>query len=297
MDELFLEARKIVNKKYSKNNPNYLYILFSCYALLTKYKDCKDLVEYYILNTSVAIEKEEVEKILQRYVEKENMPLFLENEEYQGITFNDMDLNDNGVEVKDPYILVSSMLSNSEILITLIHEFSHLIKSFFKSYSYNLSGYLRVRCGLMYTETWNDTLKESNIIFDETINTLQTKDMTEKIKDINLGILNKKEKEFIRTLDFAILGNISGYGETALLLEDIWQEEDFRNIFEDDLVLGNISNIKANFNSYVGSNLFNTFSMALDDYYYSGNKDSKELIISIINLFRANMNKKLLKKL
>lgn len=298
MDELFLEARKIVGKRYSEDNPNYFYILFSCYALLTKYIDCKDLVEYYILNTNVVIEKDEVEKVLLINMGKEGASLFLENEDYHGVTFDGMNFEEGRVIVSEPYILISSNISNDEVLITLVHEFSHLIKSFFKSYSYNSSNYLKVRCGLAYTETWNDdTIKAQNAVFDEIINTLQTKDMTEKIKNVNLEILNKKEKEFIRTLDFATLDRISGYDEVTSLLEDIWKEEEFKNIFEDDLVLGNISNIKDSFNSFIDSDLFDTLSMALDNYFYLEDEKSKELIISIVNLFRAHINKKLLKKL
>ena len=297
MNELFLEARKMVAKKYNENDPNYFYILFSCYALLTKYKDCKDIVEYYILNTNVVIEEKLLAEMLSNHFENDEIPSFSEKDEYLGLAFNGIDLDENGIVIEDPYIFVSSIFSVDETLTTLIHEFSHFIKSFFKSYVYNSSGYFKVRCGMMFIETWSDnTINESNVIFEETINTLQTKDMTETIKNIDLELLSNKEKEFIQKLDFAILDKISGYETTTELLENIWKEEEFKDIFEDDLVLGNISNIKNNFNEFIGSDLFDTLSMALDNYFYLENEQSKELIMNIIKLFMVKKNEKIIKK-
>ncbi len=296
MDELFLEARKIVLQRYTIKDKNYFYLVFACFCLLTKFNNCKDIVKHILLNTDIIIEDKSLEEIARERNEKdleEDLNYCNAENKPVAVSSNGVCFEENEIFLDKAIIFISSLNDSSETLSTLVHEFTHLIKSFFKSYAYTPSGYCIMRNGLDICERWNDgTERNKYQILDEVINTLQTKDMTENIKNIDEDCLLVEEREFLKQLDYSYLEDINGYGKVTDLFLDIWKEEDFRNIFEDDLVLGNISNIKANFNILVEDELFDNLAWAVDIYFEEDNKEAYLLIKNIIELINIRIQNK-----
>ncbi len=299
MNELFIKARKITRKKYKTTNEFYNYILFTCFSLLTKYEYCKDIIEYLIQNTDVIIENKTLPDIINEH-EEFGLSNIIENNETiltLAVSFNGITLQNEKLNIEPAKIIVSSILGTSDVISNLVHEFSHLIKAFFNSYSYNPTGYLKIRNGLNIYESWPDgSEKKTNLIFDEVINSLQTKDMTQNIKNLNSSIFTKEEKNFFENLDLNYLSEIQGYEDISHLFENIWQYEDFKNVFENDLIIGNISNIENNFNNLIGINLFKKLSKALDLFYYHEDKISAQLIKNTIILLEITLKEKNLSK-
>ncbi len=296
MNELFSVAREIVLQRYTVDDKNYSYLVFACFCLLTKFNNCIDVVRYVVLNTEVIIEDEPLEEIAKKiedldleedldYYDLENKPVAASS---NGICFDE-----NEVFLDNAKIIISSVDNSSETLSTLVHEFAHLIKSFFKSYAYTPSGYCLMRNGLDICESWADgTERFKYKILDEVINTLQTKDMTENVKNIEEDYLLPKEKSFLKQLDYSILEDINGYDKVTYLFLDIWKEEEFRDIFEDELILGNISNIKANFNNLVNDELFDKLAWAVDICFEEDNIDAYLLVKNIIELINIHIKNK-----
>ena len=57
-------------------------------------------------------------------------------------------MTNNELNIEKAKIIISSFLDNSDVLNSLIHELCHLMKSFFNTYSYNNTGYIKIRNGL-----------------------------------------------------------------------------------------------------------------------------------------------------
>ncbi len=290
MEEFFQAKQILLSKKEEKN---YYYLLFATFALLNKYP--KDIVEYVVSNTDIYIEPLPLDNMvlnhpeLNLYMEEDNV-----NDEVApvGLSYNGIGFNKNEVVIENPKILLSSLYNNSTILNGLIHEFSHIIKSFFKSYSYS-DNYFTSRTGIFTNEFFEDgSIKNTNQIFEEVINTLQTRQMCSTIKNLDYNLFSKEELQFFKSLDLKQLDSIDGYENIVCLFDNLWQEELFRDIFEEDSLLGNISLIKDNFNNLFGNDLFDTLSIALDDYFEFEDNNSKELIKSIISLIEIKIKEK-----
>ena len=69
MENFFLEARQIISQIYNKNDKNYNYLLFSCFALLSNYSNYREIIEYIFLNTDILIENKSLIDIVRNHKE------------------------------------------------------------------------------------------------------------------------------------------------------------------------------------------------------------------------------------
>lgn len=280
MNEKLIQAEKIVAKRFNKNDENYGILVLSCYGLLTKFENYTPLIEniyetceFYIGN-----------KPLIELLKNEGFNLKLINKH---IDINSLvGLSATGecflfaskrsfYTKAQPKIFCSTVDKETEALDTMIHELSHLLKSKINGIYTDSKGNIINRSGLQISIK-NKCINEA---LDEAINTLQTSDMTEKIKELNTQNMSKEIKVFYDKLNQKELGGISGEIGLAFLLLPLWTNEHFKSIIENNIVEGNLALIENDFNRIIGNDYaFSDFSEAFDII-----KNSKKVNKTVLN--------------
>ena len=299
-------AENIINRRWNEKDENYGVLVCACFALLTKFG------EFY---TQLI---ENIFKDIKLYIENKPLSQIINNHNINVLTIDDIDdttaigmssigtdffFNKDGTIEKitdNPFIICSTLnRRTNSILNTIIHEFSHLIKSSINGYYYKKEGYFYIRNGfnIYKAEYKNRLLYELfryNII-DEVINTFQTTEMMmqlEELKDYNNpGSIY----DFLQTLDFNKLNELEGYEFYCSLLIDLWNNETFKNNVEDEIVVGNLASSINSFNSYTFENAFDTLDNSLDEISniistsnYEKIKKPVEQIKEIIKIYNKN---------
>lgn len=279
LDRLKL-AENIIEKNFSKDDKNYGLLVCGCFCLLGKFGDeFLSLVENVFNNTTIIIEEGNIIKLAEEHgldqfsfsdIPEEETK-FIDGLSYSGIHYY---FKPDGKVIDDftnPIVIIpnNNNKNNNQLLNTFIHEISHLIKSQVDA-SYNQEyNYYSIRCGIsLYEVNFNNRNMIDNCTFnalDEIINVFQTTDMMldlELLKDIKC---DNKIRNFLNTINFMELDDFLGYEGLIEPFVDLWINDEFRNIIEYDIVVGNLDNIVNNFNNIMGRNCFLYFSMLCDD--------------------------------
>lgn len=298
MKDRLLLAEQIVSSRFKKDNIYYGMYVLSCYGLLTKYEDYSDIIkklfetcEFYITNKQL---KELNYDIYEFDVNDDNGEIlgfsdigkdcYIDNDEL--IIYN----------YTNPKFFCSTKNGPNETINTVIHELSHLIKSSIKTF-YKENNSIIQRCGLYkIEETEENYIFSFNSSLDEVINVLQVSDILKEIKKLSIDNLNEETKKFFNKLDLEDLEKLIGYETGVMLIEPLWKNNSFKNLIEDNIVIGNIDKIEDEFNKTIGiNNGFSYFSSSFDMIMDSENSEDEILehvmhIESIVNLYNLKTN-------
>ena len=312
LDRLQL-ARDIVEKRFSFDDENYGLFVCGCFCLLGKYGDTfLSLVEKVFNESNFVISDDNVLKLAEEMGINEFSFADLDSNELKfidGLSFNGIHyyFNYDGKVNKDfsnPVVIISSIGMNNNILLnTFIHEVNHLIKSQIDAEFCEEFNFYSVRCGLsLYEVNYSNGILIDNNLFntlDEIINVYQTTDMMiylEELKDLNF---NDNIGKFLSMIDYSSLDLLSGYNGLVEVFNDLWDNDEFRNIVEDDIITGNLDNIVNNFNNIMGRDCFLEFSNLCDEFAcvesveeYKSFENDVNLIINEFNIKTSYQYKK-----
>lgn len=284
--ENYVLAKKIASDKVGEDSKFYPLFVLCIYGLLCKYQKYKKEVKEVFLDTIILIDNKSVNNIMREaglnpceYFGSELgdvCPDDYENSNfYRGISIPGDNYVTNGEEFinekSDSYIICSTLAANeAQLMLTLIHEAGHLIKGkinyTYKTQGDDYIGYV-IRSGLSIYEFRyfpdDDTFSEENsyVIFDEVINCLQTTDAAMDVLAIDGIIPDKDIQDFLDTVDRNVLKEDLAYETCTELLKQLWKNDTFKAIIEDNIVIGNIDKIIGEFDNILGEDNFDN----LDD--------------------------------
>lgn len=307
--ENYVLAKKIAYDKVGEDSKFYPLFVLCIYGLLCKYQKYKKEVEEIILDTIILIDNKSVNKIMRdaglnpdEYFGSELgdvCPDDYENSNfYRGISIPGDNYVTNGEEFVNeksaPYIICSTLAANeAQLMLTLMHEAGHLIKgkinNTYTTQGDDYLGYV-IRSGLSIYEfryyPEDDTFLEENSyeIFDEVINCLQTTDAAMDVLAIDGIIPDKDIQVFLDTVDKNVLKEDLAYEACTGLLKQLWKNDTFKRIIEDNIVIGNINKIIEEFDSILGEDSFDNLDdlLMIIDRLDSENKNNCEEMKKII---------------
>lgn len=302
MKEKLVKAEEIVGQRFHKSDCYYGLLVLSCYALLTKFENYIDIIDHRFQTTQFYIENEPIDKLLLR-------------------TGNTVMMNDINIKTLERVLglsnsgnvfllnknqkLVRAKQGNGEVLCTitgdynqdlntLIHELSHLIKSFMNSIFIAGKDTAITRNGLSVIErvrvNGGYQVFEKNTILDEVVNVLQTSEMLKEIANLDQEMMDEEIQQVFQRLNLKTLGNeTSGFAEEINLFMPLWNNEHFKEMIENNIVDGNLDKIEKDFNTAIGDlNIFRPFSDSFDIMYHSTGIEKQtriDYVTSIIQLY------------
>jgi len=305
IDRLFL-AQNIIEKRFSTEDENYGLYVCGCFCLLNKFGDeFLPILEDVFNKCNFIIEEGNIVNLAKQYNIDQLSFDDIEEAEInciEGLSFNGIHFyfdNDGKVhkEFVNPTTIIPTNDKNSnELLNTFIHELSHLIKGHLNNNYYNEFNYYNIRSGLsLYEVNYYNGYLIDNTLFsalDEIINTFQTTDMIKDLKLLKNIPTNSSIKKFLDTIDYDDLDYLSGYEGLTEVFTDLWENDEFKNIIENDIVIGDLDNIINNFNNIMGRNCFHEFSELCDDLENVDEEDKYDMISNDIYKLIDEFNKK-----
>lgn len=182
-----------------------------------------------------------------------------------------------------------------DILERLTHEFNHLTTSLNGELKNN-NNIFTVRNGIILTSANIKTGKENkfNLAIGEGFNQLQTLDLLESINKFkNYEIYDENFKEYISKINYK-KDNYNSYHKEIETLTPIWNNNNFKENFDKNVLSGDIDNIFNDFNNALKSNTaFTRLSTAIDNL--EKEKKSIKLANNLIKTYN-NVKKPKMKK-
>lgn len=313
MIENYVLAKKIVSKRFSKNNEFYPMFVLALYGILTEFKNTEKIVNDIFERLLIIIGNKPIKDLMiENKFDIDYIYGFEQNEDLENqcqshaISKGRIEYiftNNNFVKLEnDPFVICSTYYNNSwaHLLISFMHEFSHLVKNEIKN-TYTLKGkdYIGygLRNGMSFYELKyypKDEMFSENVVYemiDEVINCSQTTDAAKAIKEIESIIPDKSILNFLRKLDKEDLED-NGYEDALNEFKPLWKNHTFRDLINENIVDGRINIIVQEFDKICGKNSFNKFDeylMKIDEmaYYnlfnsYEMNNAKKEIMKMII---------------
>lgn len=296
----------IIEKRFSKDDDNYELFICGCFCLLGKFgEEFEPLVENVFNNTNFIIsegntlklaEENEVTQISFNDISEEESE-FIDGLSYNGIHFY---FNNEGKVFEDfsnPVVVIpTNNKSRNDLLNTFIHEVSHLIKSQINSSYCEEYNYYFIRSGLSFYEVnYCDGKIIDNSLFsvlDEVINVVQTTEMMKDLRLLKEITCDENIKNYLNEINFEELDLLFGYDGLSDTFVNLWNNEEFRNIIERDIVIGDLDKIVINFNNIMGKNCFYEFSNLWDNLEDTCDLDKYNEIENKIKYFIGEFNKR-----
>ena len=320
MEEEYILAKKIVSNKYEEDYPYYSLLVLGLFTLIHKYRDYSNIVEDIFNKTNIIIDKDNIINLLKNYelclvdTERDN----IDNDTYGLSSYNCRFIlyNDNTIHKKEgtPYLICDSKsISPTCLLNVFIHEFNHLIKGYYNGdgiiKNHSEVGYY-IRSGLNHFRY--QYLIDKDVIYeydyystlDEIINTIQATEMMKFLKDMDGIIPDSNVQDYLDSLDKNEMGKDFGYDESVKLFRPMWNNDRFRSIIEDNMVLGNMKTIISEVESILGWGSFDDLANTLDKFdemdayrQYGRRYDSLKRHIKVLTRkFEKKEKKKVLNK-
>ena len=296
----------IIEKRFSKDDENYELFICGCFCLLGKFgEEFVSLVENVFSNSDFIItegntiklaEENEVTQFSFGDIPEEETE-FIDGLSYNGIHYY---FNNEGKVFKDfsnPVVVIpTNNKSKNDLLNTFIHEVSHLIKSQINSSYCEEYNYYFIRSGLSLYEVnyCAGTLIDNSLfsVLDEVINVFQTTDMMKDLKLLKDITCDNNIKTYLDTINFDELDETFGYDEFSDFFTKLWKNEEFRNIVERDIIVGDLNNIVINFNNIMGKDCFYEFANLWDQLEIVSDIEEYEIVGNKIKSFIDVFNKK-----
>lgn len=326
MEENYILAKRIVSSRFKSEDDFYPFFVLCVYGVLSSYSDSKEIIEILFLNMDIFIKDDHVNKIMRdNGFDPEDYygsDIDEDTDDIEDFTFglsiigHNYSLNSSGKEFiyekENPAIICSTLFSSdTNIVMTFIHEFGHLIKGVingtYLTKDDDYIGYV-IRTGLdifefrYYPETdeyWEDS---SYNLLDEVINCLQTTEAGRAIADLEGIIIDENILIFYKLLDKSQLVDV-GYPCITSKIAPLWDNKIFKKLILENINNGNIDFIIDKFDKLTFSGGFDKLDdliLKVDELDINGKRDSPEMyrtskkIEKIITMF--NNNSKLLVK-
>lgn len=301
MDKMVINIEKskdILDRRYSISDDLYGTMFLVCYGLLTKFGDLyTPIIEKLIRTTDVYVGDKPIITLLDEggYGTEELYCGEDLNNQYfstSAASFpgDDIWFEDGKVRYyrNNPTLFCStSGKEYSEVLNSLLHEFAHLVKGSVNYLNIDNDNYFSIRSGLNIFGGEIDSdgeVKEfsENLIFDEVINVFQTTDMMMEIGKLIPTLLPLVVQEDFRRLDLDDMNTLYGYEYGTEPMLDLWHNEHFKSLIEDNIVIGNLQRIRDDFNYVVGRNYFHMLSRHLNLLEYAEDEKEQERLTCFI---------------
>ena len=317
MEEAYIQAKELVTKKYSRNYKYFSLLTLALTAIIYKYRDYDEIIANWFNSIKLYIEADNVSNIIKKHH-------ISNNEATEGINCNkgmyvyssaisfcgcsvdyDADEDEINVTVENPKIVLDTTNNKTIVLNNLIHELNHSVKSIVNGIdSCEEESSVSFRSGIQifkYTFNKEERCKTTDIyfcMFDEVINVLETTEMTESLLMLDGIIPDEDVKRDFDELDKELMSEDIGYEMSVKELRPLWSNDNFRNLIEDNIFIGNLYEIVTSFDTLLGEDAFENFAILLDDYddeiMSNGNsKKSKRIrnkIRNVVNLYNNLTN-------
>lgn len=292
-------SKKIVNQRFSIADDLYGTMFLVCYGLLAKYGDVYEpIIDRLIRHTELFIEDRPLTELLDdggygasEYFAEDKLDNKYFCTEALSFSGDDYFFEDGVIRYyrnrPDLFCSTTGMTYN-EILNAIIHEFGHLLKSSINYLNTDNSTHFTLRSGIHIfggKVDDNGQLHEfsEHQTLDEVINVFQTRDaMMEIAKLEGIPLPEVVQIEFDK-LDLSTMDELIGYVECCEPMIRLWENEHFRGVVEDNIIIGRLDRIRNDFNEMVGRNYFNMLSRHLNLIEYAEDEDEIKNLTSFIN--------------
>ena len=283
--EQYLSAKRIVDKRFSKEDSFYSLYVLALFGLLQKYPNDRKAIHDLFQRLDIFIEDESIPDIMRNH--DMDVSLFFEEDEVNsnfcatyGLSSrgDSLEFDEDGevskVEEK-PFIICSSKdCSPTDLLHIFVHEFNHLIKSYHNGFGIekrkDFSGYF-IRSGIniyrCYYKKNEDMLYEEDYFstMDEVLNVLQTTDIVTYVLLLDGIVPDPEIQKKIDSLDKEALLQDFGYNSGVQLIRPLWKNDFFQSLVEANIVTGNIAEIIDGFDFLLEPKAFEKLCDALDE--------------------------------
>ena len=274
------KAEKLNLAKYSigdtinEDNPNYGLFLFSCYGLLDKFgSEYAELIKMIFTDSNFFLENKPLQELIDKTGYQYKVVKGEKATSFTGV-FGALDSQLNfRIKQEKPIVCISTTdISANEFLSRFTHEISHIIKGLIRSVIMQPNeNIVTIRRGLVL-EKYNTEARDLNAIcyneiLEEVTTVFQTADMMESICQLDRELLNDNVKLFYDQLDLSTLSLPCGYERTIPYFETLWQNDSFKHLIDDNVIMGNVEKIEEEFDGIIGQDKFKRFSQALDNLY------------------------------
>lgn len=311
MVENYLLAKKVAADKCGSDSEFYPFMVCALYGLFTKYKGNNEMIANLFMDTAIIFEEGKVEDIIRRNnIDVDDFDLVHDNDE-EGITtygvsnqghsfYTDADGNVS-YERSNPFVICSLDHENmAHFLNTFCHEFGHLIKGEEKGHSSEETEdhfTFIIRTGLAhYVYHYQDHFRDFRFIsafsvLDEAINCIQTTDVLEEILSLRDFVEDEDIKSFLQSLDENEMRKDRGYEYIVKLVRELWKNDSFRSVVEENIVNGDIDAIINSFNVVMGNDAFEDMSSKLDSIYDLCEDNEDGILDSLVSSYQEDVQK------
>ncbi len=288
-------TKKIMDDNYEPDDELYGTLFLTCYGLVSKYGEVyTPLIDKVFTVTTFVVQDKPLSEILSEY---EGTPegiyngeaLDTEDEETTAAAYpgDFLWFGDDGkvmYETANPIIYCTTHDRDyNEVLNALLHEAGHILKALMNHLKISDGNFFTVRSGLNIIGTkmlpdgsFQDI--DENLILDELINVFQTTGaMNEigKLKGTQLPAVVQVEFDKINLDETDLL---IGYNQCIRAFRPFWNNDRFRGVVEENIIIGRVDKIRDDFNEVLGRNYFTTLSRYFNLLYYA---DTDEEIKSL----------------
>lgn len=268
-EKIFIENISNINN-YDNNIKHLLYIIIP--AFIIKYgTEYERLIQDTFKNVLIIGNKEPNKQLMAFYT---SLPYY----------------NNNELNIKQ-LIIINNYNKNNliEFIDSIVHEFNHALNSYKNTYIIK-EDYIYLRTGLSYIKHDKNTLKpidkDKSYVLEEILNTKQTEDIINIIKEIKTNdytmnnlidsINNETKNEF----------ESKAYFLENYICKEILNNKTFTSTLSNLRINGNINDIEDWFNNICGKNKYEIFINSLNtimnlDMKYSKSLFKKRVIIKI----------------
>lgn len=285
MVDYYVHAKRIVEKKISKEDSFYPFFVCAIYGLLCKYKGNGMLIAKLFKEADIIFEEGSLPEILKRNQIEIDMLNPIDEDDHlvaraasnQGHFITTAE--DGSIQYKKgkPFIACSLTPRNdTQLLQAFCHEMGHLIKgernSFFEedkddSYVYTIRSGLTHNIYIYKHDYSQVTIYSAFPALDEAVNCFQTTDVMREILALGDFVTDENVKQFIDSLDKERMKQVEGYQELVELVRPLWNNDYYRGLVERDIVDGNIDAIIDHYDEVAGEGKFEDMAYLLDDIY------------------------------
>ncbi len=264
------------------------------YAILRKFGDYRELVLRIIEDSDIFIDDLTISEIMKKHniLNWYNFEKAYVNTTHAisvpGVTLS-LENNTFEVEYSSPTVICSENCGNiTNLLNCFIHEILHLLKSYFKCVEIKREdtdlSVAALRCGIYISRNslkdgFKDAISEDYFqILDEAINVIQTTETMEEILSLKEICSDEDVLEFIDSLDEYKIHKDYGYSSIVPIVRTLWNNRQFRELVERNIVDGDIKIIFDEFNEDMGENMFQEVAQLVDDIYYAGQENKTKKV-------------------
>ena len=282
-------ARKVASKICSLDNDYFEFFTVAIYAILRIYDDdYKDFIIGLVEECDIYFDYGSVEEIMKKNGLYENFDFDTDPSSAIAVSIPDTFLHFDETcfdfdHSNKPTIVCSKDCENLTVILnTFIHEFQHLLTSYFKPVEIKYEDDEQIaslRSGLSITRYVYDgeDIKDYHYfrIINEAITVVRTTEAMKEILSLKEFCPDDDVLSFIDELDRYYIEHDFAYEEIIPIFRTLWKNEQFKQLVERNIVSGDIQEIVDEFNEDLGVGEFQRMAQLLDDISYTSQFNKK----------------------